>query len=155
MRSVFLRLFSCFPSLVENENRLMRSLSCLSVYPSCQILKAWTNFCETWYVYIMAPEPISTACFINTCHQSVCLCVYLPIVARQGLGKNITAAMNRYIRNKIEKLLDTLFSMRSASYQGTASNSSFTVTCVFIAARTCLLSRCLAEMISWASRKVC
>jgi hypothetical protein len=36
----------------------------------------------------MAPEPISTAYFINPSHQSVCLYVYPPIVARQQLGKN-------------------------------------------------------------------
>jgi hypothetical protein len=38
--------------------------------------------------YIMAPEPISPACFINPSHQSASLFVYLPIVARQRLGKN-------------------------------------------------------------------
>jgi hypothetical protein len=27
-------------------------------------------------IYIMPLEPISTACFINHCHQSVCLYVY-------------------------------------------------------------------------------
>jgi hypothetical protein len=27
-------------------------------------------------VYIMAPDPISMAYFINPSHQSVCLCVY-------------------------------------------------------------------------------
>jgi hypothetical protein len=42
-----------------------------------QLLNAWTNPCET-----MAPELISAACFINPSHQSVCLYMYLPIVAR-------------------------------------------------------------------------
>jgi hypothetical protein len=37
----------------------------------------------------MEPEPISTAYFINPSHQPVCLYVYPPIVARQGLGKCI------------------------------------------------------------------
>jgi hypothetical protein len=43
-------------------------------------------------MYIMAPEPISTAFFINPSHQSVCLYVYPPFVARQRLGKIFTAA---------------------------------------------------------------
>jgi hypothetical protein len=45
-------------------------------------------------MYIMAPEPISMAYFINPSHQSVCLYVYPPIIARQQLGKNISRAMN-------------------------------------------------------------
>jgi hypothetical protein len=49
-------------------------------------------------------------------HQSVCLYVYPPIVARQRLGKNVTAAINTHAT--IEELLDTSFSMRSVSYQG-------------------------------------
>jgi hypothetical protein len=40
----------------------------------------------------MAPEPISTAYFINPSHQSVCLNVHPLIDARQQRGKNITAA---------------------------------------------------------------
>jgi hypothetical protein len=39
-------------------------------------------------MYITAPEPISTAYFINSSHQSECLYVYPPIVARQWLSKN-------------------------------------------------------------------
>jgi hypothetical protein len=46
------------------------------------------------YVYIMAPEPVSAAYFISPSHQSACLCVYVPIIARQRLGKNVTAATN-------------------------------------------------------------
>jgi hypothetical protein len=41
-------------------------------------------------MYIMAPEPISAAYFINPFHQSVCLyvCMFIPrIVARQRIGK--------------------------------------------------------------------
>jgi hypothetical protein len=45
-------------------------------------------------MYIMAPEPISTACFINPFHQSVCLYVYPHVVARQGLGKHVPAETN-------------------------------------------------------------
>jgi hypothetical protein len=40
---------------------------------------------------IMATEPISTAYFINAFHQSMWLYVY---IARQRLGKNVTAATN-------------------------------------------------------------
>jgi hypothetical protein len=45
-------------------------------------------------MYIMAPEPISTAYFVNTSRLSVCLYVYPSFVARQRLGKNVPAATN-------------------------------------------------------------
>jgi hypothetical protein len=45
-------------------------------------------------MYVMVPEPISTAYFINPAHQSVCLYVYPLIVARQRLGKTVTAKKN-------------------------------------------------------------
>jgi hypothetical protein len=67
-------------------------------------------------MYIMAPEPISTAYFINPSHQSVCLYVYPLIVARQRLGKNITAETNTQVT--IEELLDASFSIWPVSYQG-------------------------------------
>jgi hypothetical protein len=54
--------------------------------------------------YIMAPEPISTAYFINPSHQSVCLYVYSLNVARQWLSKNVTVAMNTHAT--IKELLD-------------------------------------------------
>jgi hypothetical protein len=60
-------------------------------------------------MHIMAPGPISTAYFINPSHQSVCLYVYLPIVAGQQFGKNVTAATNTHAT--IEELLEVLFSM--------------------------------------------
>jgi hypothetical protein len=41
-------------------------------------------------MYVMAFEPISVAYFINPSDHSVCLYVYLPIVARQRLDKNVT-----------------------------------------------------------------
>jgi hypothetical protein len=46
---------------------------------------------------IMAPEPISTACFINPPHQSVSLYVCIPIVARQLLVQK-GYRRNKYIR---------------------------------------------------------
>jgi hypothetical protein len=48
-------------------------------------------------MYIIAPELISTAYFINPSHQSVCLHMYPSFVARQRLGKTFTATVN--IRN--------------------------------------------------------
>jgi hypothetical protein len=54
-------------------------------------LNGWTIFMKLG-MYIMAPEPMSMAYFLNPSHQSVCLYVYPPIVAKQRLGKNVTAA---------------------------------------------------------------
>jgi hypothetical protein len=63
-------------------------------------------------MHIIASEPISTACLINPSHISMCF--YLcPTVARQRLGKNVTAATNAYAI--IEELLNTSFPMRSVS----------------------------------------
>jgi hypothetical protein len=54
-------------------------------------------------MYIMAPEPISTAYLINPSHQSVYLHVYPPIISRQRPGINVTAATNTH--TTIEELL--------------------------------------------------
>jgi hypothetical protein len=62
-------------------------------------------------MYIMAPEPISTAYSINPFHQSV----HPPTVARQWLGKNVTVATNTHAT--IKELLDMSFSMWSVLYQ--------------------------------------
>jgi hypothetical protein len=64
---------------------------------------------------ILAPEPISPAYFINPSHQSVCLYVYSPIVARQRLCKNVIAGMNTHAT--IEEFLDASFPMLSMTYQ--------------------------------------
>jgi hypothetical protein len=74
-------------------------------------------------MYIMEPQPISTAYFINPSHQSVCLYVYPPIVIRQRLGKNVTAATNK--NATLDKLLDESFSMRSVSYQKNVDDQFF------------------------------
>jgi hypothetical protein len=66
-------------------------------------------------MYIMSPEPIFTVYLINTFHQSVCLYVYLPIVATQLFGENISAAKNTYAT--IEELLGASFSTRYVSCQ--------------------------------------
>jgi hypothetical protein len=48
--------------------------------------------------------------------SSVCVFVfYSSVVARQRLGKNVTAATNTHAT--IEELLNASFSMRSMSYQ--------------------------------------
>jgi hypothetical protein len=89
-------IFSLIPYL-KNEIRLIQSPCCLYVCESPPI-----NF---WMpepifmkpgMYIMAPEPISMAYFINPSHQSLCLYVYPPNVAKQRLGKNVTATKNTY-----------------------------------------------------------
>jgi hypothetical protein len=58
----------------------MRTSCCLCVSP-IYFLNAWTNLYETWYVYHG-----TWAHFINPSHQSVCLYVYPPIIARQQLS---------------------------------------------------------------------
>jgi hypothetical protein len=69
-------------------------------------------------VYVMAPEPISVEYFINPSHQFVCLYVYLPIIARQWLGKNVTAETNA----PMEELLDASFYMQSVLYHKKVSD---------------------------------
>jgi hypothetical protein len=46
---------------------------------------------------------------------SVCLCIPLPIVARQQHSINVTAAKNTYAT--IEELVDASFSMQSVSFK--------------------------------------
>jgi hypothetical protein len=59
------------------------------------------NFCMTEHIfmkfgmYIVAPEPISTAYFINRPHQSLSIGVS-HIVARQRLGKYVTSVTNTH-----------------------------------------------------------
>jgi hypothetical protein len=64
--------------------------------------------------YVMAPEAISKACFINP-YQFLCLYVYHLIVVRQRLGKNVTVEKDTHAT--IEELLDAWFSMRAVPYQ--------------------------------------
>jgi hypothetical protein len=65
-------------------------------------------------MYIMEPELILIAFFVNPSQNSACLYVYPPTVDRQRLGKNVTASTNTH--ETIEELLDT-FSMRSVSHK--------------------------------------
>jgi hypothetical protein len=64
-------------------------------------------------VCALAFKPFSTAHFINPSPQSVCLCVYPPVVVRQRLSENVTAVKNA--RPTIEELLDASFSVLSLS----------------------------------------
>jgi hypothetical protein len=66
-------------------------------------------------MYIMVPEPISTAYFLNHAHQSVYLYVYPSFVARQRLGKNFTAPTNTH--TTVEEWFAASFSILSVSYQ--------------------------------------
>jgi hypothetical protein len=65
-------------------------------------------------MYIMAPDPISKAHFINPSYQSVSLSVS-PYNCQQWLGTHVIAAINAHAT--VEELLDVLFSMWSVSYQ--------------------------------------
>jgi hypothetical protein len=69
----------------------------LSVCRCSPLIKFWTPqpILMKAAMYIMAPEPISTAYYINPSHQSVCLYMY---VDRQRLGKKIYCG-NEYTRN--------------------------------------------------------
>jgi hypothetical protein len=72
----------------------------------------------------MAPEPISTAYFINPSNHAVCLQVqYLCIVARQQLGKSVTAATDTLATK--DELLDGSFSARPVSYLRIAGDYFF------------------------------
>jgi hypothetical protein len=73
--------------------------------------------------YITAPEPISTACFINSSCQSVCVYVYLSLdkhpLSLLGNGsakEKVAAATNTHAT--IEELLDSALSMLFVSYKG-------------------------------------
>jgi hypothetical protein len=70
----------------------------------------------------MAPEPISAAYFINLSHQFLRLYVYHPIVARQRLGKNVTAATNTHAKTK--ELFDPSLVCDPCRIKGKLSDSS-------------------------------
>jgi hypothetical protein len=57
-------------------------------------------------MYIIAPEPYSTAYFIKPAHQSVCMCILLFSLG-QRLSNNVITAKNTYAT--IEELLDPCF----------------------------------------------
>jgi hypothetical protein len=76
-------------------------------------------FIKLWCMFIMAPEPISEAYFINPSYQPVCLLCVLPL-SLPGNGSVNTFPRQR-IHAPIEKLLDASFSVRSVSYQRSLS----------------------------------
>jgi hypothetical protein len=51
-------------------------------------------------MYNMAPEPVSTAYFMNLSHQSVYMYMYPLNVDRQRLHRNVTEAMNTHAKIK-------------------------------------------------------
>jgi hypothetical protein len=115
--NLFLAYFSYSGNIYIYICRLMWSPCCLWV-PTYKLLNAWTSLYETGYVYqgtwahlngLLHP-PISL-CF--------CMCIP-PVVARQGLGKIVSAAANT--RGTIEELLSMSFSMRSVLYQREVDN---------------------------------
>jgi hypothetical protein len=94
----------------------MRSPCCLRVCESPLITFESLNqsSCMNLGKYIMAPEPNSTAYFINPSPQSVSVCVSLlsllgngsvkcipPFIARQRLGKHFPAARNTRSNRRI------------------------------------------------------
>jgi hypothetical protein len=66
-------------------------------------------------MYIVTPEPISTAYFVYPSHQPARLYVHPLTVARQRLSKNVTAATNT--KATLKELLDASIYMRSVSDQ--------------------------------------
>jgi hypothetical protein len=56
-------------------------------------------------MYIIELEPISMAYFINPSHQSVCLCVYPPIIAMQRFGKHAPASTNTRNRRNVGRVV--------------------------------------------------
>jgi hypothetical protein len=117
-----LTFFSLISLFWKNETRFMQSPCCVCV---CLCLSLSVCVCvwdslpinfrmpESVFMklgmYIMTPEPISAAYFINPSHQSVCLCVFLvkllgkdlikcipPLIAMQWLGKHIPMATNTH-----------------------------------------------------------
>jgi hypothetical protein len=96
----------------------MRSEFCLCdcVSPHISFRIALSIFMKLG-MYIMEPEPISTACLVNPPYQCVCLYVYPFIVGRQRIGNNFTEATKTHATT--EELLDKSCSIWSVSYQET------------------------------------
>jgi hypothetical protein len=81
-------LISLLSLFGKHKIRLIWSPRCLCVCVCvcvCVSMNVWTNIYEI--LYVMAPEPISTAYFINPSHQFVCLHVYPPSLLDNGSVK--------------------------------------------------------------------
>jgi hypothetical protein len=57
-----------------------------TVSPLNQLLNWWTSRYETWYIYILSPELISAAYFIDRSHQSVAVCTSIALLWLQTRG---------------------------------------------------------------------
>jgi hypothetical protein len=89
---------------------------------SYQISNAWTNLYETWHVHHGTGAHLKSA--FHKSLPSICVCMCIPtIVARQRLGKHVTAEKNTHAI--IEELLDASFSLRSVSYQRQVGDQFF------------------------------
>jgi hypothetical protein len=97
-------------------------------------------------MYIMAPEHISMAYFINPSHQSAWLHVYRttvarqrlgihPIVARQRLGKKVTAATNTHAA--IGRIVGHVVFMWPVSFQRRVCGSVCELLDVSVATNNC------------------
>jgi hypothetical protein len=71
---------------------------CVCVNPPPRLRRMGDAIFMKLGMHIMAPQPTLTVYFINPSHQSICLCVYDPIVARQRLRKKHYRG-NEYTRN--------------------------------------------------------
>jgi hypothetical protein len=94
----------------------MRSPCCLRVCVSAlPPLKFWMT--EPIFIRlsmcIMAPEPISTAYFINPSHQSVSMCNPSLLL----VNGSVNTFQRQRIHATIDEFLDASFTMRSVSYQ--------------------------------------
>jgi hypothetical protein len=101
---LFESLFSLLSLFRKNKSRFMWLICCHCILPTHQLLIGLISLYKIC-MYVMAPEPISMAYFINSSDQSVCLYVYATLVARHRL------------RVAMEELLDALCSAESISYQ--------------------------------------
>jgi hypothetical protein len=76
-------------------------------------------------MYIVAPELISAAYFINPSHQSVCLYVYPSTFARQGLSKNVNMATNTHNRRIVGSSIFCMIHISKESRQLRSSSQNF------------------------------
>jgi hypothetical protein len=87
---------------------------CLSLYPPYQILNAWTNLYETWYVYHG-----TWAHFNGVLHkslQSVCVSICVSPYRCHVTAGQTRSHGNEYTQ-RWEELLDASFSIQSVSYR--------------------------------------
>jgi hypothetical protein len=94
-------------SLFWKDKSKSSAITTLSVYAPYQRLNGWTSLYETRYVYHGTWAHLNGV--LHKSLISVCLSVYPTIIARQWLGKNVTAATN--IHATVKELLDSSFYM--------------------------------------------